>query len=265
MRQTIFTHLGRKSRHWVLLCFILCCASNPAQGDTLKISYSVTRDGQRINQNALLSGHVLLAQRINNDPDQDMRFDAEQHALYLINHQTRSYKLIDIKTIDEVAALVDSAARLLGPSSGLFGGILQGLGLDGTSEPDVPMDTGKTLRVGNYPCRLYRSNSSGHKSSELCLASTDSLKLQANEIEVLRVFIEFATLMVSRAENLVAVLGVTIVHLGVPGDQGLPIAMYTARNDSEVRLRRLDRTSEQVPSRATPTNYARAQLPFLTN
>ena len=265
MRRIIFQRLRRESRRWGLLCLIATSACNVAHGETLKIAYSVTREGQRIFQNALVSGQLLLVKQIGDDPTQDMRFDAKQQALYLINHQTRSYKLIDVKTIDEVAALVDSAARVLGPSSELFGGVLASLGLDETSEPDAPLDTGKTLQVGNYPCRLYRSNSAGRMSAELCLAATGNLKLQPNEINVLRVFLEFATLMASRAEKLVAVLGMTVVRLDVPGDQGLPIAVYTANNDSEVRLQRLDRTSEQVPSGPTPADYVRERLPFISN
>ena len=71
--------------------------------------------------------------------------------------------------------------------------------------------------------------------------------------------------MASRAEKLVAVLGMTVVRLDVPGDQGLPIAVYTANNDSEIRLQRLDRTAEQVPSGATPADYVRERLPFISN
>jgi hypothetical protein len=101
MPRSILKYLCRKSDSWVLACLVLASASNTANGDTLNITYSVAHDGQRINQNALLTGHIMPIKQLSNDPNLDMRFDAELQALHLTNHPTRNYKQIDVKTIED--------------------------------------------------------------------------------------------------------------------------------------------------------------------
>jgi hypothetical protein len=73
--------------------------------------------------------------------------------------------------------------------------------------------------------------------------------------------VRFGSELASRAGNLLAVLGVILPPLDGVGE-GVPIALYTRKNNSEFRLKRIDHGTRAVPGADIPAGYDRVRVPL---
>lgn len=229
------------------------------------IEYAISDGGKLIRQTASVSKDSLIVRAAGGDRDKDVIFDAKSDILFVVNHRNRSYFQIDNRTIDQAAAMMESIANTMASSRGVVAEIFGvPVGDSQTSSLASTIDSGRTLKVGGYPCQLHRTQIEATMVSEICIAEEKSLKLTAGDIKTLRAFFAFSNRLMLRAGTLLTVIGMELPRMTLDAASGLPIALYIAKHDREVRVTRINNAMDNTEPAAVPKEYTRAQIPFIS-
>ncbi len=230
------------------------------------IEYAINQSGSRIFQTANVAANKVFVKGGGGDPDSDVLFDADRNILFVVDHHKRSYLEVDYNAISQVAALSETVTDAISSDNGVISEALENLGLVGASHGvATTIDTGNLLAVGGYPCSLYRSYLAGDFVSEICMADNKSLNLSVEDFNALRSFWIFSLRLLIRAEHLLAILGVQLPRMEIEDTGGLPIAIYTAAENRELRLTRIHYIDERSNVFSIPKNYTRSRIPFVAN
>ena len=149
--------------------------------------------------------------------------------------------------------------------NGTISAVIEALGIVEAPAQTMPMtDTGRTLKVGGYPCRLYRSHVEADVVSEICVAENSSLNLSSEDFNTLRSLWTFSGRLLERAETLLSGLGLMFPPMKLEDTGGLPIAIYTAKEHRQVRMKHIERSAGPSTTFNVPKNYSRSQIPFIS-
>ena len=97
------------------------------------------------------------------------------------------------------------------------------------------------------------------------MAQESSLNLSPEDFRSLRSFWVFGVQLLVRADSLLSVLGVQLPRMEFEDTGGLPIALYTAKDNCHVRFMRIKQSGESSNFFEIPNNYARARIPFISD
>lgn len=230
------------------------------------IDYSVKEHGDLIVQTANVTANKVFVKGAGGDPDSDVLFDADREVLFVIDHRKQRYLQIDNNTINKVTALSKAVSDTFGSDNEAILEGLENIGIVSASRlVATTIDTNSTLKVGGYPCSLYRSYLAGDLVSEICMAEQRSLNLSPDDFRALRSFWVFSVQLVIRAESLLSVLGVQLPRMEFDDTGGLPIAIYTTKDNRHVRFIRINQNDEPLNVFNMPKNYTRARIPFISD
>jgi hypothetical protein len=246
--------------------FIAATVLGVSRLQAASIEYSIEERGNTIQQTANVKENKVQIKAAGGDPGRDMLFDAERQILFVVDHRNRTYTQIDNRTIDEVAALMDSVSTVVGSQQGVLADLLGTLGMDAETEPRAKLfDAGRELQIGDYSCHLFQSHLNSTLQSEICIADNSSLKLSPADFTTLRVFFQFGNRILLRAGKLLTVFGLIVPEMNLEGSTGLPIGLHSAKDQLKVRVIRILAGASTNANYQLPPGYARASIPFITN
>ncbi len=246
---------------WVLMTALFFCTSIYAA----EVKFVVEERGQVVNQVAQVTTTKVFIKASGGDPQRDLLFDASRQTLFVVEHRDRSYLQIDNQTIDEVAALIDSASGVVESQQGVLSDLLSTFGLSG--EPEKPIaelrDSGRQLNIGGYSCQLHQAHLEGKLNFEICVADNQALNLRPEEFSALREFLLFSNRLQNKADKLLSVLGLDLPKMNLNQSSGLPIGMHSPSQGLKVRISAID--AEVIPpAHSLPSGYTRSEIPLIS-
>lgn len=235
------------------------------QVEAAMVNFIVEDGGQVVDQTAQVTAKKILIKASGGDPQRDLLFDVQAQTLFLIEHRDRSFLQIDNKTIDEVAALVDSISGVVESQQGVLSDLLSTFGISGESpQPAAKLtDSGRELSIGGLPCQLHQAHQDGKLTFELCLAENRALNLRPEEFTALREFFLFSSRLQNKAGRLLSVLGLELPKMDLVDKRGLPLGMHSPAQQLKVRVSKIDATATPSPI-ALPAGYTRSELPLIS-
>ena len=230
------------------------------------VEYSIEERGNSIQQTANVTGSNVQIKAAGGDPGRELLFDSERQILFVIDHRNRTYTQIDNRTIDEVAALMNSMSAVVGSQQGVLADLLGTLGMDAETQPRAKLlDAGRELEIGDYSCQLFQSHLNSTLQSEICIAENSTLKLSPTDFNTLRVFLQFGNRILIHAGKLLTVFGLIVPEMNLEGSTGLPIGLHSTKDQLKVRVTRILPAVFANTDYQIPQGYARANIPFITN
>lgn len=227
------------------------------------VSYAIEEQGRKIPQQAEVAAGKVLVKAAGGDRQQDILFDATKNRLFVINHRDRTFLLIDERVINEVGVLMESVAGAVENQQGVLADLLGTLGISSDSAPPPASlrDTGQSLTINGYPCRLYQAHRSTNLESEVCVADNAALGLQEIDFKTLRRFLHFGNHMLNRAGKLIDALGLSLPQMDFGDTPGLPIGMHSPPRKLKVRVSGISQGGA-AGSYRIPADYTRSTIPF---
>lgn len=227
------------------------------------VSYAIEDQGRLIPQQAEVGSGKVLVKAAGGDRGQDVLFDATRNVLFVINHRDRSYLVIDERVINEIGALVSSVSGAVENQQGVLADLLGTFGISGEPVPPAASlrDTGQSLTIGGYPCRLFQAHRASALESEVCVADNTALRLADPDFRTLRGFLRFGNHMLNRAGQLLDALGLSLPQVDIADTPGLPIGMHSPQRNLKVRVSAIGDGGDAGGYRI-PDGYSRGTIPF---
>lgn len=210
--------------------------------------------------------------------DSDLLYNKARSAITVINHQNRSFMLLDEQTIkkfmsgtmqmmNSVQEKLNQQMKGMSPEQRaqiekMMGGLLQ----PPKKTQNIPVKyikTNKTQKVNGISCQVTNLVKAGKPVTEICLAKTNSIKIPANDLQTLLSMKDTAIKLAGAAAPLLERLGAEMPEFGAKSPDGLPLMVtdLSANNRSRMTVSKIVQGKVPKGAMSIPKGYRPAQLP----
>lgn len=241
------------------------------------VEFEIQDAGQTQVQSAHIHEGFVSVKNPGDTANVDALYQREFDRLIVIEHNKRSYMLIDEAKVDQFAAQARGMRTVIqGQLEGMpedqraeMEKMMENMGLSGMvqdqqAEPEPEyVQTSEQREVNGYSCQVFRVLKNQQLDSEMCVASRKSLSMSENDYDTLKAMHHFAQRMASKAAMFLGNLGGTFPGLAAGKIDGLPVMVHDIDDDIIVTLRSISE-AEIDPSRlGVPKGYTESALPVL--
>lgn len=230
------------------------------------LDFVLEQQGSRIDQAILVANDEALIKGAGGDPTIDLLFQSSPRRLLVIDHRGKSYMRIDEKVIAEVAVLADTVSQAVASQKGVLSDLFSTFGFDDGAESSSAnsqalTDSGRTLQIGGFDCRLYQALEKKRLMAEVCFAAADKLKMPPVARETIKNYADFANRLVTQAGKLLELLGLQLPRVGMANLPGVPIGMHAPDQQLKAKLVRIDPEARHEKT-LLPRGYSQQPIPF---
>lgn len=212
--------------------------------------------------------------------DTDLLYDQARSAITIVNHQDRTFMLLDEQSIAE---FMSGTMQMMNRVQEQLSRQMQGMSpeqraqiermMGGLAQPpkqseEPPIEyiqTNKTQKVNGVACRITSLVKAGQPVTEICLAKTTALKMPAGDLKTLLSMQATAAKLAGAAAPLLKRLGSQMPEFGGKNLDGLPLKVTDLTGNHRTQMTVKSVSQGNAPKRAmlVPKGYQPAQLPSL--
>ena len=251
-------------------------ASNGAGADAI-VAFDIDAPGYQETQVAHIGQGMVSVRNPGGAQNTDAVYDQKSDHVIMIEHDRRSYMILDEATVDDfagqaegIASMIQAQLENVSPEQrAQMEQMMENMGLGSIAQqPAAPpeleyLKTAESRTVNGYPCMVYRVLEDGRPNTEMCIASRDALPLQDDDYATLRAMHRFYQRLASKTAALIGDLGPSFPDLAAEQIEGLPITVHDIDDDITVTLTRIELDRVDPALFKVPDGYTESQLPTI--
>ena len=218
------------------------------------IKFDVSKGGQAMQSQVIkVKGDKVLIDDVGGDARTDVLFNSKEMVMSIINHQQRSYLIMDRDRVTELATQANNmmsavekqmAAQLAGmppEQREQMRAMMSKMGMGGmteTSKKPAPRSFVKagTKKVYGAPCQQYRVNQGSNKVGEVCVATPADLKISRADYQNLLALQQFGETMANQAGSMAGRFGIDVPSFSGKAFEGIPVEMIDHTNGGSTMI-----------------------------
>ena len=231
-----------------------------------RIGFTIDQSGSVVNQAALVQDGRVFIENSGGDPYTDLIYDARSRELFIVNHQTKSYYLINDSVIDKAASMIESLSEVAESQQGVLSDLLGTLGISGDEEAEKVriVKTETMLQAAGVNCRLIQQYRNDKLETEVCIAPRDTLSALGADYATMESFYRFGDRLLSKANAILTNMGIVIPDLhAIEDEDGLPIMAYIWSSATRVLLQSIVDSTVPDDQFRLPQGYVQTPIPFI--
>ncbi|MDH3694512.1 MAG: hypothetical protein OER96_08095 [Gammaproteobacteria bacterium] len=265
----------RNLNHFIIYCGTILFAGNATAGTI--VEFEVQDGGQTQVQSAHIQNGFVSIKNPGGAKNIDALFQREHDRAFIIEHDKKSYLIINEAKVEEFTAQARGMMALVqAQMEGMtdeqraeMEKSMENMGMGGlmNSNEAAPIpeykQTSEQRDVNGYLCQVVQVFKNQKLDSEMCVASRASLSMTDADYDTLKAMHNFAQRMASKAAMFMNSFGGTLPELATGEIEGLPVAVNDIDDKVTVTLRSIN-TADIDPSRlGVPKGYTESALPTI--
>ncbi|MEM9532011.1 MAG: DUF4412 domain-containing protein [Pseudomonadota bacterium] len=249
---------------------IAAVLTQAAVADTTLIFTSADNEGTETSKTEIADGMVRMSTP---GTDGDMVFDSNNNRIIALNHQDRSYMIMDQATIEklinmqkQMMAQMEAQLQALPASQReqmkkMMGQMMPG-GMGNEPQPRSYERTGESREIAGYDCEVLEVYSGDRKASEQCVVDASDLDIPDADYATVRGMMDFVQQLAEGFSQ----MSDEIVDFGEPGEDEIPVQFthYSKMAGTNTgQLQSISQDDIDPAVFAIPNNYKEQKIPEL--